>query len=72
MLFDLEMYPRLRPQGLKPLSWLALGGTAEAVPFPCVEKVWFSSQLLQAVLFAVLSPHEYYGLTVFRRRSYLP
>ena len=25
-----------RPQGLKPASLLALGGTAEAVPFPTV------------------------------------
>ncbi|SPF48895.1 hypothetical protein SBA1_90031 [Candidatus Sulfotelmatobacter kueseliae] len=25
---------RRLPQGLKPASWLALGGTAEAVPFP--------------------------------------
>ena len=27
------------PQGLKPASLLALGGTAEAVPFPFVEEV---------------------------------
>ena len=45
------------PQGLKPASWVAIGGTAEAVPFPVcsLDRVSEQSQRQRA---GVSAPHS--------------